>query len=119
MSWRAAVTSADGVLINVHFGHADCFYIFDVEQDGTGKLAEQRPVRPWCTSENQHKDGEEGSSGIADKLQDCAAVLTARIGPPAREKLELAGLTVFEQPAAIEDALKKLAAYYVKTSVAE
>jgi predicted Fe-Mo cluster-binding NifX family protein len=118
MSWRAAVTSADGVLVNIHFGHANRFYIFDVERDGTAKLAEQRPVRPWCTSENQHKDGEEGSSGIADKLQDCAAVLTARIGPPARKKLELAGLTVFEKPAPIEDALKELAAYYTKNSPA-
>jgi predicted Fe-Mo cluster-binding NifX family protein len=115
MSWRVAVTSADGVLINVHFGHADRFYIYDIEPDGTAKLAEQRPVQPWCNNDAHHKDGEAGSSGIAESIPDCIAVLTAMIGAPARKKLELAGIAVFEQPDKIDEALGKLAAYYVRT----
>jgi nitrogen fixation protein NifB len=115
MSWRAAITSADGVLINQHFGHAHEFFIFDVESDGSFSLIERRTVEPWCgagSAKDTEADQSVGSPGIADKLQDCTAVLTARIGPPARKKLELAGLTVFEQPAAIDEALKKLAEYY-------
>jgi hypothetical protein len=40
------------------------------------------------------------------------AVLAAKIGSSAREQLELAGIAVFEQPMSIEDAARKLAAYY-------
>ncbi|MDR1972238.1 MAG: dinitrogenase iron-molybdenum cofactor biosynthesis protein [Treponema sp.] len=114
MSWRVAVTSADGVLINQHFGHAKWFLIYDVEKDGTGVLVEKRAADPWCSSGN-HRDGEDGDSGIAKDITDCSAVLTAQVGPPARKKLELSGVSVFEERSSIDEALKKLALYYVKT----
>ncbi|GHU06797.1 dinitrogenase iron-molybdenum cofactor biosynthesis protein [Spirochaetia bacterium] len=119
MPWRVAVTSADGVLINQHFGHATSFFIYDIDRLGIAKLAERRDVEPWCNRDAQGKDAEEGDSGIAGEIADCIAVLTARIGPPARRKLELAGLSVFDLPDRIDEALKKLAAYYVKTNRAE
>ena len=111
MAWRIAVTSADGVLINQHFGHAQWFFIIDVQRDGTGIVAERRAVTPWC-----QKECGEAERDIAENLRDCAAVLTANIGVPARKRLELAGVAVFEQPAKIDEAVKQLAAYYVKTS---
>jgi predicted Fe-Mo cluster-binding NifX family protein len=111
--WRVAVTSADGVLINQHFGHTRWFLIYDVAEDGTGSLVERREVVPWCNSTN-HTDTEGGDSGIAGDMGDCTAVLTARIGPPARKQLELAGLSVFEEASAIDGALKKLARYYAR-----
>jgi predicted Fe-Mo cluster-binding NifX family protein len=46
-------------------------------------------------------------------------VITAQIGPSARKKLELAKISVFEEPAKIEDAVRKLAAYYVRSNRAE
>ncbi|MHC6202806.1 NifB/NifX family molybdenum-iron cluster-binding protein [Breznakiellaceae bacterium SP9] len=119
MAWRIAATSADGVLINQHFGHAKWFYIIDVKSDGTSVVAEKRDVTPWC--QNQHegdvrqRDSAAGDGGIAREIRDCIAVLTAMIGGPARKKLELAGIAVFEEPAPLEEAVKKLAAYYVKT----
>jgi predicted Fe-Mo cluster-binding NifX family protein len=115
MSWRVAITSADGVLINQHFGHAKRFYIVDLERDGSYTVAEERETAPWCGCGSKEKDEEPGDSGIADRIQDCIAVLTARIGPPARKKLELAGLSVFEEPAPIDEAVQKLAAYYRMT----
>jgi predicted Fe-Mo cluster-binding NifX family protein len=118
MSWRVAVTSADGVLINQHYGHATWFLIYDVDRNGTSTLVERRAVDPWCNSAN-HADAEEGDSGIARDIGDCAAVLTAQVGPPARKKLELAGVSVFEERSSIEEALKKLALYYSKTHRAE
>lgn len=118
MPWRVAVTSADGVLINQHFGHARWFYIIDIESDGSFAVVEKRETVPWCRSGADERDTEAGDSGIAGIIQDCIAVLTARIGPPARRKLELAGLSVFDNPAKIEDAVKKLAVYYVKNKTA-
>jgi predicted Fe-Mo cluster-binding NifX family protein len=114
MSWKVAVTSADGVLINQHFGHAKWFFIYNLENDGSFALVEKRDATPWCREDNPERDTHGASSEIAAAISDCTAVLTARIGPPARQKLELAGLEVYEQPSAIEDALPKLAAYYSK-----
>jgi predicted Fe-Mo cluster-binding NifX family protein len=119
MSWRVAVTSADGLLINLHFGHAEWFYIMDIERDGSYTVAEKRAATPWCRNDNHHADNEGGTSGIANDIQDCMAVLTAMIGGPARKKLELAGIAVFEEPDKIDEAVKKLAAYYVKTNTQE
>jgi predicted Fe-Mo cluster-binding NifX family protein len=109
-----AVTSADGVLINQHYGHAAWFFIYDIEEDGTSTLVEKRAVEPWCGS-GGHKDAQEGDAGIARDITDCAAVLTAQIGPPARKKLELSGISIFEERSPIDEALKKLARYYSKT----
>ncbi|MDR1445030.1 MAG: dinitrogenase iron-molybdenum cofactor biosynthesis protein [Treponema sp.] len=113
MAWRVAVTSADGVLINQHFGHARWLFIYDVERDGTSALVERRTVDPWCTGRTGACSP--GNAGIAGNMGDCIAVLTARIGPPARKELELAGISVFEEPSAIDGALRKLARYYSKT----
>jgi predicted Fe-Mo cluster-binding NifX family protein len=118
MSWRVAVSSADGVLINQHFGHAEWFFIYDLEPDGSAVMVERRDVTPWCNIDN-HADDEAGASGIADEIQDCGTVLTARIGGPAKRKLEFAGLTVFAEPADIGEALGKLAQYYSKTGHAQ
>jgi nitrogen fixation protein NifB len=114
MNWRVAVTSADGVLINQHYGHATWFLIYDIREDGSATFVEKRAVEPWCNSSNQ-RDAEEGDSGIARDISDCVAVLTAQIGPPALKKLELAGISVFQERAPIDEALNKLARYYAKT----
>jgi predicted Fe-Mo cluster-binding NifX family protein len=113
-AWRVAVTSADGIFINQHYGHARWFLIYDLREDGSSVLVERREVEPWCGSPG-HGDTEAGDSGIARDITDCTAVLTARIGPPARKKLELAGVSVFEEHSAIDEALGKLARYYAKT----
>jgi hypothetical protein len=54
-----------------------------------------------------------------ETIRDCIAVLVAVIGPSARKQLELGGISVFEEPAKLEDAAKKLAAYYAKTNQKE
>jgi predicted Fe-Mo cluster-binding NifX family protein len=115
VAWRIAVTTADGVTIDQHFGHARAVTIIDVAPEGTFSVVETRPMTPWCRPGADERDAEPGTSGIAAPFPDCIALLTARIGPPARKKLELAGLSVFEEPAVIADAVKKLAAYYAKT----
>jgi predicted Fe-Mo cluster-binding NifX family protein len=109
VAWRVAISSLDGVLINEHFGRAKWFYIVDVEADGTGTVVERRMTAPLC-QEGGHTEA--GAASRIDALRDCTAVLTAKIGPGARQRLEAAGLSVFEQPAVMEDAVKKLAAYY-------
>jgi predicted Fe-Mo cluster-binding NifX family protein len=109
MSWRIAVASIDGVLITEHFGRSRWFYIFDIEQDGTAVLAERRSVNPLCEC-GHHSD--DVMATTIEHIKDCTAVLVAKIGISARKQLELAGISVYEEPATVEDAARKLAAYY-------
>jgi predicted Fe-Mo cluster-binding NifX family protein len=116
MSWRIAVASIDGVLITEHFGRSRWFYIIDVQRDGTGVLVERRSVPPFCEVAGHTAVG---MTARIETLRDCVAVLVAKIGPHAQQGLSLAGISVFEEPAQLETAVKQVAAYYVRTQKPE
>jgi nitrogen fixation protein NifB len=88
MEVRVAVaTSGDG-LIDLHFGHADEFWVFGVNAGGV-RLVERRIVEQYC----------KGGVGDEDKrdvimraLQDCSALFAARIGNGPRGKLAAVGM---------------------------
>ncbi|NTW99485.1 MAG: dinitrogenase iron-molybdenum cofactor biosynthesis protein, partial [Geobacteraceae bacterium] len=48
-----AVASKDGKEINQHFGHAERFLIYDVE-NGEAKLVEERTVERYCSFDPEH-----------------------------------------------------------------
>ncbi|HWQ75316.1 MAG TPA: NifB/NifX family molybdenum-iron cluster-binding protein, partial [Syntrophomonas sp.] len=110
--WRVAVASLDGKVINEHFGRAKEFYIVDINQDGTYAFIEKRAVAPLCHS-GEH--AETAMETTVNALHDCVAVLVSRIGAAAKRTLERNKIAVFEQPDYIENALSKLAAYFIKT----
>jgi predicted Fe-Mo cluster-binding NifX family protein len=112
MAWRIAITSADDVLINQHFGHARWFVIRDLEADGTSVSLGRREIPQACGGGDH---GESAWPAVAEALGDCKALITARIGAGPRKRLELAGISVYEQPAPIDEALGMLAAYYRRT----
>ncbi|MDR3114774.1 MAG: dinitrogenase iron-molybdenum cofactor biosynthesis protein [Treponema sp.] len=111
MSWRIAVASIDGVLITEHFGRSRWFYIIDVQRDGTGVPVERRSVPPLCEGGGHTLTGMDAR---IESFKDCVAVLVAKIGPIAQQRLALAGISVFEEPAEIETAVKEVAAYYLR-----
>jgi predicted Fe-Mo cluster-binding NifX family protein len=115
MSWRVAVASIDNVLITEHFGRAKWFYVLDIQDDGTYTTLERRLVDPLC---DHGGHSEPGLLGSIEAIKDCIAVLVAVIGPAAKKRLELAGISVFEQPDKVDEAVKKLAAYYKRTGQA-
>ncbi|MDR2053365.1 MAG: dinitrogenase iron-molybdenum cofactor biosynthesis protein [Treponema sp.] len=110
MAWRIALASIDDVLVTEHFGRSKWFYIRDIEADGTSRSLGRRPVQALCGGCEQFDPGEFS----LEPFQDCAAVLTAKIGPGPQKRLEAAGISVFEGPAVIDVAVKKLAAYYAR-----
>jgi predicted Fe-Mo cluster-binding NifX family protein len=112
MAWRIAVTSADDVFINQHFGRARWFFIKDLQSSGAGLPVERRDISQVCGSGDH---GESVWPEVMAALGDCKALITAKIGPGPRKRLELAGVSVYEQPARIDEALKMLAAYYART----
>jgi nitrogen fixation protein NifX len=112
-SWRVAIASLDGKVVNEHCGRAKEFLIVEIKPDGTGEFLERRAVMPLCNSGDH---SQEALSSCVGALGDCAAVLVARIGPTAKRSLELNGISVFEQPDYIENAISKLAKYFIKTN---
>jgi predicted Fe-Mo cluster-binding NifX family protein len=116
MGWRVAAASIEGTMVTEHFGRSKSFYIVDIQPDGSFVIPERRVVDPLCNDGHHSGSAFEGTIQI---LRDCVAVLVAKIGPGARKQLELAGISVFEQPVKIEDAAIKLSAYYSRINQPE
>ena len=107
---RIAVASTDGLAINEHFGKAESFLIYDITAEGQ-TLVEKRSVIPLCDI-----CGTSDEWPALSALADCAAVIAVKVGAPARKALAINNIDVFEHSDTIDNALAKLAAYYLKTA---
>lgn len=85
---RVAVATQGGQLIDLHFGHADAFAIYDVESGGV-RFVEKRLVEHYC----QGGFGDENKrEAIVRTLADCQACFIARVGEGPRQRLAAAGI---------------------------
>ncbi len=99
-----AVATKGGGRVNEHFGHAKEFQIYELSNLGV-KIVGHRRVDLYC------QDGlgdEDRLQTVIRAIQDCAAVLVAKIGTPPKEKLKKAGIEAvdtyayeFVEPSAI------------------
>ncbi len=112
-SWRVAIASTDGKVINEHFGRAKEFYIVDIHSDGSTEIVGKRTVSPLCNN-GEHDDQTLAAS--IGSLSDCTAVLVAKIGMSAKRALEINKISVFENADYIENAVLKLTDYFIKTN---
>ncbi|MBQ1876253.1 MAG: hypothetical protein II145_06035 [Selenomonas sp.] len=94
MSYRIAAASSDGVQIDRHFGHAETFSIFEVEENGQGPaLKARRAVSPPC----QHGSHDaQAMQAVTAALADCRYVLAEAIGGGAAAALRARGITPLE-----------------------
>ncbi|MCI1955744.1 MAG: dinitrogenase iron-molybdenum cofactor biosynthesis protein [Oscillospiraceae bacterium] len=99
---RVAAASSDGVTVNLHFGQAQEFYIYDVRPEGW-KFVERRDIRRTLGHDTAEFDK------VRLMLGDCEAVLVSRIGPAAAEYLLVKGLRVFQAPYRVDAVLNRLA----------
>ena len=102
MSYKVAVTSTDGKVVNQHFGRAERFLIFEIEDDKY-KFVEFRENNPTC---NGHEHDDSAMENTVGLISDCKAVITERIGPGAALAVMEQGVKPIEAPYFIEDALK-------------
>jgi predicted Fe-Mo cluster-binding NifX family protein len=110
-TYRIAAASTDGKTINEHFGKASSFLIYDIGKESR-TFVEKRGVMPLnCESEHT----EESLASNIEALRDCTAVVVVKIGGPVKRAFEINGISIFEKTDTIDNALNKLAAYYVKT----
>lgn len=110
MSYKIAVASTDGKVVNQHFGRAAQFLIFEIE-DGQYKFLELTKTNPFCNN-GEHDDNRLLTA--VEGLAGCRAVLVSQIGGGAAAALRGRGIEPFDIRELIEDALKKLIKYYSK-----
>jgi len=99
-SLRVAVTSYEGVLVNLHLGMADHLLIFEVAEQSVHLVERRRAPLPGS--------GPERWKELARLLADCSVLLTAGIGKTPLKALADCGLKVHEVDGLIEDALLNL-----------
>lgn len=89
---RVAVAGKGEGRIDVHFGHADRFDIYEVDAAGV-RFLEHREVEHYCQGGYGDEDKREV---ILRALADCAACFVARVGEGPRAKLAEAGIAAVD-----------------------
>ena len=111
--YKVAVATNDGVNVNVHFGHAAAFDIYEVD-DVSGKFekVEVRIKPEHCDGSCGEREVEHSSMFAAAKnLADLDYVLCAQLGPQAIQSLARFNVRAFDIALPIAEAIAKINIY--------
>lgn len=86
----AVATSGQG-LINVHFGHAKEFLIYEASPDGV-RFISHRKTELYCSGDSTCGEAETALQKNIRTLEGCEAVLCSKVGYEPWEMLEQAGI---------------------------
>jgi nitrogen fixation protein NifB len=86
----AVATSGQG-LINMHFGHAKEFLIYEASPDGV-RFISHRKTDLYCSGDSSCGDAETALQKTIRALEGCEAVLCSKVGYEPWEMLETAGI---------------------------
>ena len=96
---RFAVATKAGVGIDLHFGHARIFHVYDWDGQALTLVA-VRDADQYCTGEETAEETREQTlRRIADTLADVSILLVAKIGSGPKTTLSTMGLTVSDAQA--------------------
>ncbi|MBE6873267.1 NifB/NifX family molybdenum-iron cluster-binding protein [Ruminococcus sp.] len=102
---KVAVATSDGFTVNEHFGHAQFFRVYELNDDGY-EYAGIRDAVAVCQQALGHDTTR--FDKIIELLSDCDAVLVNRIGEGAAAYLIERGVRVFEVSGTIDAVLTRL-----------
>lgn len=103
----AAASTDDGYTVDVHFGRATDFYIYQY-LEGEWIYLEKRSVEPVC------QGGSHSSSKMEKRIevfQDCQYVIASRIGIGAITLMSQKGIVAMALPGDLLEALDKIYSY--------
>jgi len=106
MKIRIAVASSDGLNVDQHFGRAQHFRIYQLNENNFDFI-EERISHPPC-SEHQHSD--HLLDQAAEHISDCQGVIACQIGPGAVDVLLIRRILPFTMEGSVDEALKTLLA---------
>jgi len=101
---RFAVATKNGAIVDLHFGHAREFYIY--ESDGEQvNFIEKRGVVNYCDGPGREDGKEDRWDSIIKALNDCAAVLALRTGLIPEKRLKEKRINVITTYERVETAV--------------
>ncbi len=103
-----AVATKTGREIDQHFGHAERFLIYSVN-NGTASLVDEKKVERYCTYDPEHPMRTHVLAGIAAALTGCRAIVCSQIGQSPQDEMERLGFSTFALTGEIGPALVELA----------
>jgi predicted Fe-Mo cluster-binding NifX family protein len=106
--YSIAVATSDEIVVNQHFGRANKFLIFALDQENQPELIERRMITPVCDGGEHDDDRLEKTAKL---FTDCKYILVSRIGFVAARVLEQFGIIPMELPGMIEESIQKLVSY--------
>ena len=132
MAYKIAIASSDGINVDIHFGAAQSFLIYAVEDDGTFSEQETREVPESSESSNPANPENGGcgnggagchgngggcgqGAGISPKVElisDCRCVVAAKIGFNVIKQLERKAIASFDVETTVQEALEKITKYF-------
>lgn len=102
--YKVAVTSKTDKLVDLHFGQAEEFKIYQVNGSRFA-LVETRSLEKYCTGNVECASEDERREALLTALSDCDAVLTMRIGYQAQKRLLKRGIMSVEYCYTVESGL--------------
>ena len=103
---RFAVASKTGAIVDLHFGHADKFFIYESDETAT-RFVETRSVSKYC--DGSSCDKEDKWASVIRAVADCDAVLALRIGPTPEKRLQENGIYAITTYERVETAVNRAA----------
>ena len=88
---RVAAASKSGMIVDLHFGQAEEFYIYESDGRSTSFI-EKRRVDKYCTGAKECDEHDDKMERILKTIADCEVVLALRIGDAPRKRLERMGI---------------------------
>ncbi|MFT3985294.1 MAG: nitrogenase component 1 [Lachnospiraceae bacterium] len=101
---RFAVASKNGLYVDLHFGHAEEFYIYDYK-NGEIHFKGKRSVQKYCEGVQYCDEKEDKISKAMGALGDCNGVIAMRIGESPRIRLKERGIAAISTYEKIEQAI--------------
>lgn len=105
---KFAIASKSGIGVDLHFGHASEFYIYEYK-NGDAKYIEKRDVDKYCTGIDVCDEEEDKFAKLSKVVSDCDGVISIRMGDEPKKKFKDMGIEVFMTCETIETAVVKAA----------
>lgn len=125
MSYKIAVASSDGKNVDVSFGGAEQFLIYEVEEEKSYHLLEVRDWKPEsmdgltpdckgvdCRGEGNGCGGAGSNIPKLSLVEDCRCLICKKIGFQVCKQLEKKAITAFDIDCDVEEALSKITLYF-------
>ena len=110
---KFAIASKSGIGVDMHFGHASEFYIYECK-NGEAKYIEKRDVDKYCNGSEDCNEEEDKFTKLSKVVSDCDGVISIRMGDEPKKKFKDMGIEVFMTCETIETAVVKAAEAILK-----